>query len=149
IGVYLLNGPKLNEIGGIYSSQKNTIGNNLQEGIRIENADSNLVLGNAIGNNGISIVLPNQIGIRVLASDETIIGDENAGGNGKFNVVGGNLGAGIIIDNSENTIIRGNNIGLNFDGSMILPNTNGIEMINGATANTVGGIGNSFHRNTI
>ncbi|MBI3135329.1 MAG: gliding motility-associated C-terminal domain-containing protein [Bacteroidetes bacterium] len=143
-GIYLTAGTAFNTIGGNYGGAgNNTIGNSLAEGILIENSDNNAVYGNRIGNNG-NTAFPNQIGIRVLNSNATQIGDEF----GKFNVIGGNTGSGIAVENATVTVIAANLVGVNETGNAPLSNYNGIEVLSGS-GTLIGGSGNAALGNTI
>jgi parallel beta-helix repeat protein len=55
------------------------------------------------------------------------------------NLVSGNLGAGIYLNNASGNLILGNEIGVARDGTTPLPNTgNGIEIVGGSITNTLG-----------
>lgn len=148
IGIYIDGGATLNIIGNTYANG-NTIGDNLTDGILVENSPNNTIIGNCIGSDGTATAMPNQNGIRIFNSAGTVIGDENVLGNGTFNVISGNTNAGILLDNSSSSLIRSNIIGLNETGNSQIPNLNGIVVVNGSTANDIGGNGNPVHRNTI
>lgn len=148
IGIYVTGGATLNLIGTSYGV-KNTICNSVTDGIRIVNSHNNIIFGNCIGSDGAATAMPNNNGIRIINSDGTAIGNENFTGNGTFNVISGNINAGILLDNSSSTIILSNIIGLNQTGNSNIPNLNGIVLTNGSTANEIGGNGNPLHRNTI
>ena len=104
-------------------TEGNIIGNNTIAGIDLQNAQETFIFGNAIGNNGLSVTHPNGVGIRIAnGSDNTIIGTGNTLGVNDYNLIGGNAGAGIEIDNSNSTEILGNSIGITFSGTCFLNN---------------------------
>jgi len=144
-GIYLENGPTGNFIGTAYGVDgDNTIGNSTAEGIRLDNADANFVYGNDIGNDG-NALFPNLNGIRILNSTGNIIGDIG----GKRNVISGNTGTGILLENAIGTFIQSNLIGTNVTGNGPVSNNNGIEVLSGSTGTVIGGTGNLDFANTI
>lgn len=122
-------------------------------GIRIDgpNTANNQVYGNYIGNFPGGATLPNAYaGVQIdnNAHDNTIgIGSSP----GERNVIAGNSGDGIRLQNAANNKIYGNYIGLGLNANfstMLLPNSaNGIEIID-SSGNQVGGI-QSTQRNVV
>ncbi len=113
----VLNGPRAT-VGGVTPEARNVISGNNQDGIQIGfNSNSNVVEGNFIGvnRNGRNL-RGNGTGIHIISTR----GDNRIGGTtpGARNVISGNFGDGISIENSSpNNVISGNYIGLNFDGA--------------------------------
>lgn len=144
-GIYLENGPTGNFIGSVYGADgDNTIGNSTADGIRLDNADVNFIYGNDIGNNGTS-PFANANGIRIMNSTGNIIGDIG----GKQNVVSGNTGTGILLENAIGTFIQSNLIGTNITGNGPVSNNNGIEVLSSSNGTVIGGTGNTALGNTI
>ena len=150
-GVYLLNAPE-NTIGGVVG---NIISGNTNEGIYIEGieATSNIVANNSIGlsANG-QEALPNRFGIRIRAPGNLIGKEGQTTMDG--NVISGNQLIGIHLEGSwayEN-VIAGNYIGTNSQGEDVIPNIDGINILD-APANLIGtngdGIGDAGERNLI
>ncbi len=149
----LVYGSSANTIGGATTSPGtglgNVIGSNSQAGIQIFNpggahARDNLVVGNLIGTNaaGTGSLGNGSDGVQILnASDNTIGGASTL----DRNVISGNAGNGVLIDQFPNLsaaadVVLGNFIGTNAAGTAALGNlANGVELIDGS-ANTVGGI---------
>ncbi len=119
-------------IGGSTSNDRNVISGNgaggLGIGITVTNTSDNCIIrANYIGTNSAgTAALTNAIhGINIENSVDTQIGGTGAD---EGNLISGNTFSGINIDNaSHRTIIRGNYIGVNFDGSTgIANNAHGI-----------------------
>ena len=146
-----------NSLSGVFASgaASNTIGGvgignlivaNGQSGIQISNVSSNdLVVGNLIGTDSLGTGgLGNSLsGIDVSNSSNITIGGKVSGAVGVLglgNVVSGNQGNGILIENNaQGVLVAGNLIGLALDGSTVLGNMlNGVQIEN-STLNTVGG----------
>lgn len=119
---------------------RNLISGNTGFGIYIFGglAKNNQVIGNFIGTDTTGKApLGNAGGILVEFSNGNLLGDaaESSG-----NLISGNAGPGIVIDDSHNTFIQNNRIGVNTEGLVPLPNQGpGIHIINASTANTIGG----------
>ncbi len=144
-GVLLAFGTQSNLIGGTSSGTRNVICGDT--GVHIQNAgtDSNRVWGNYIGTNAAGTAALNNTvagstgpGVRIeLGAQKNSIGGTAAGSG---NVISGNAGDGVEIDDANNNLVRGNFIGLNAAGSAGIPNNhNGVLLHNGATLNSVGG----------
>lgn len=148
-GIHLDKDTKHNQIGGPNPGEGNVISGNTQQGIEV-NGDSetrqNTIDGNLIGTNaaGTSKVPNGQNGIYVVADATSItIGSETGG-----NLISGNGGAGIAINDARNHTIIGNNIGATLDGTIALGNTShGISLTsaedNLITVNLISGNGGS------
>ncbi len=132
-----------NFIGGHESGAGNIISGNVQNGVAIIDVgtSSNTVLGNYIGTNatGTTSVGNAICGIRIYrgATSNTI------GVSGAGNLISGNTyeGVGIHDASTARNVIQANTIGLNTLGAPLGNNDEGIEINDGASYNSVGGIG--------
>jgi parallel beta-helix repeat protein len=129
-----------NRIGGAATGERNVISGNNQYGVLLDAGTSaNLVQGNYIGTNaaGTGAVANTLAGIRVSSPDSTIGGTVAGAGN----LVSGNGSAptsvGIEIQGGTGTLIQGNRIGQNANGTGAVANGIGIS-VNGSS-NTIGG----------
>ena len=140
-------------IGGTTAAARNVISGNQNNGIALDGAGTNdtLIEGNYIGTNanGTAAVANVAPGIAVLDQvTNTTIGGTTAGAG---NLVSGNDGAGIVVDNYFGTgapsgvVIEGNQIGTNAAGTAAIANLvgvqfngSGIEIISAPGA-TIGG----------
>ncbi|MDX2038441.1 MAG: PKD domain-containing protein [Isosphaeraceae bacterium] len=130
-----------NTIGGGGVGGGNVVSGNTDAGISIEGfGGGNIVSGNSIGISSTGVIRPNGgPGIRILGG-----ADSNRVGGFRFveegNVIGGNLGAGILIEDSSSIIILGNNIGTNAAGTVAVPNAGaGIRITGASEFNSIGG----------
>ncbi len=135
--IYIRVGSYANEIGGVLPGEGNVICGAGRSGVEIRGryCDDNIVCGNyiGIGADGETVLPNNEFGIAVILESEavgpigTIIGGTQPGAG---NVIAGNFSDGIRIrGNTYNTVIRGNKIGTNADGTRLVPNgRNGIFM---------------------
>ncbi len=127
-------------IGGTDPSQRNFIGRN-GDGIVLDHATGNRVLGNFLGTNlagtGSGIVYRNgNNGINIFGGGGNTIGG-TASGSG--NLISGNVEAGVLIAvSSSGNIVLGNLIGTDTLGGTALPNGTGVE-IDDSSNNTIGG----------
>jgi parallel beta-helix repeat protein len=109
-------------IGGTTPAARNLIsGNGI--GVSIENSSDNVVQGNRIGTNAAGTgAVPNDVGVRVTAfpgvANRNQIGGSVAGAG---NVISGNHTA-VSIESGEDTVVRGNLIGVRPDGKTKLAN---------------------------
>ncbi len=110
-------------------------------------AKDNKVYGNFIGSDATGTQsLPNSGGILLKFSSDNKIGESvpHAG-----NLISGNRGVGIEIDDAHNTAVQGNSIGLQWGQWLPLPNQgHGIQIDSSSTSNTIGGE-NAGQGNTI
>jgi hypothetical protein len=128
-----------NTIGGLAAGQRNVISGNGQMGLRLESvSENNIIRNNFIGStaDGQS-ALPNGDGIYLSGNNNTIGGSAPSAGN----VISGNEGFGIRVNNGDSNLIQGNTIGVARDGVTPLPNqfSDGVELLGGAIGNVVGG----------
>lgn len=123
-GVYVHSGATNTLIGGNAVNEKNTLSGNGFYGIELAttSTDATTILGNHIGLGPAgAVTIPNgSSGIKVSDARNTRIGDLSNGGR---NVISGNWGDGIELDNVElGTEIYNNYIGLGAAGQVSRPN---------------------------
>ncbi len=122
-------------VGGSTPDLRNVI-SGLSTGISFANSGSGSVLGNYIGTDITgTTAIPNSVGIEVGTNPkDTKIGGANAG---EGNLISGNS-VGIQLENSS-SIVKGNLIGTQKDGTTALPNSQGIEIRGPSSENIIGG----------
>jgi titin len=141
-GVQIVSGASNNAIGGTAPGDRNVISGNTATGVYMSGAttNGNLVQGNYVGLNAAgNAAVPNQTGISLQGSINTIIGGAVAGAG---NVISGNTFYGLAIGNTGTTGIQvqGNIIGLDATGTADLGNGwIGVLVNSGAAGNTIGG----------
>ncbi|MFZ1399303.1 MAG: hypothetical protein WAS33_20525 [Candidatus Promineifilaceae bacterium] len=130
-------------IGGTAPGMGNLIsGHSLGSGIQFQgpNNSGHQVLGNFVGTNASgTAAVGNGQGIAVAFGTKNVtIGGTTLGAR---NVVSGNVGAGILIQDigSTGNQVLGNFVGTNPAGTVSLANDSGIGILNGAAQNIVGG----------
>ncbi|MBM4001355.1 MAG: hypothetical protein FJ297_17780 [Planctomycetes bacterium] len=143
-GVWVLNGPSHNTIGGLTDSPGTGLGNvvsgNLsQVGVVLEGSgtEQNTVAGNLIGLAASGYAaLPNAGGIWTNASYNTIGGvDPRA-----RNVVSGNTGSGIVFNGASDNAVLGNYVGTDRAGVLAVGNTiDGVRLVSDSSNNMIGG----------
>jgi hypothetical protein len=119
-----------------------------EDGIRLETGGDNVIVGNFIGTNGLGTAAEgNEYGIHVLDSPRNFIGGT---GNDAPNLISGNDEDGIFIEGaaSVDTIIQGNYIGTDDDGTAAIPNDFSGIVIEDAAGTLIGGGANDA-RNVI
>lgn len=141
-GVYLKSGANKNTIGGTSAAERNIISGNIEMGLIVEAADSNIVIGNYIG--------PDVTGMLAFKyANDTLIQANglmfNTGA--KYNIAGGytaterNVISGNriyghdIYGNSSYNLTIGNYIGVDATGNNPLPNATGICVDGGSNHN--------------
>ncbi len=134
-------GARDNTIGGTSPLARNVLSGNGSAGIDLfETAGPNVVLGNFIGVDASGArALPNPTGLGIGSGANTIGGLVP----GSANVISGNQGDGIRIGSAiaDNNLIVGNLIGTNATGTAAIGNAiRGIELIDGSSDNTIGGL---------
>ncbi|MDB5349721.1 MAG: Na-Ca exchanger/integrin-beta4 [Planctomycetota bacterium] len=138
-----------NTVGGTVSGAGNVIGG-MSFGIAIngEGASRNVVQGNLIGTNAAgTISIANQQAGVAIASDVkavTLSASNVIGGTSVAarNVISGNLGTGVVINNATLNVVEGNYIGVAADGTSLLGNGTGITI--DGVGNTIGGPSAAF-----
>lgn len=144
VGISIIDGAGENTVGGRVEGARNVVSGNGDTGILIAASSRNVILGNYIGTDATgSGPLMNGIGMAIVQqSSHNIVGAADPGAG---NIISGNRLPGIFIANTftTNNIIQGNKIGTDRTGLHFLPNGNsgGIEIIEGASQNTIGGSG--------
>jgi len=144
-GVYIANSSN-NVIGGVTLAARNVIGG-AGTGIYISgtNAQYNRVIGNLIGCGPSGEPLPNDdYGINIFNAPRNIIGGTYTN---EANTISGNLFYGVFIQgsNSFHNVVSGNRIGTDPTGTFSVSNRyNGVNIVNGAFSNVVGGSDYSF-----
>ncbi len=112
------------------------------DGIEIDGVAGVVVDGNYIGTDWTgALPLPNSTGVEIASrlgpANGNVIGGSTPANQ---NVISGNLGFGVVIDNSAGNFVQGNLIGTNAAGITPVPNgAAGILLYNAASANTIGG----------
>jgi hypothetical protein len=141
-GVFIEDAPN-NTIGGTASGARNVISGNGDYGVGISNSDAraNRVQGNYIGTNasGTQDLANFNDGVFIEDAPANTIGGTTAGAR---NVISGNAGNGVRIQNSGATgnKVLGNFIGTDASGTLDRGNGgNGVFVHDGAANNTVGG----------
>jgi hypothetical protein len=118
----------------------NVIANESLVGVEIFGiaAKDNVVEGNLIGVNPAGVASGNGTGVKIAggAFDNTVGGTAAVA----RNVISGNLD-GVIVSDTATTgnVVEGNYVGINAQGTAALGNTEGVELLAGASGNTVGG----------
>ena len=132
-----------NTIGGTVAGSRNLISGNSSGGININGtvATGNQILGNFINVSGTAAIANGSNGINISngAANNTVGGSSAA----TRNVVSGNLGSGIRIQNAGTTgnVVRGNYVGTNAAGTAAVANgAYGVQFGLAASGNTVGGL---------
>lgn len=113
-------------IGGTSAADRNVISGNNQNGINVSSTDSDVVIqGNCIGtgSSGITDLGNTNDGVSLTSEDMTTIGGTTSGAR---NIISGNDGDGIEFSNGygDNSVVRGNYIGLGSNGTTDLGNGN-------------------------
>lgn len=143
-GIDISDGASNNTVGGTADSKGNVISGNLSSGVFISDKGTtgNVVEGNLIGTDYLGTsALPNQhqgVFIGGGAATNTIGGTAS----GARNVISGNNGDGLDINNSgtSKNVVLGNLIGTDITGGTALSNTSvGLSISDNASSNTIGG----------
>lgn len=145
-GIAIWDNASMNTIGGAGKGQGNTIGGNGKSGIFILGAgsDNNRIIGNHIGLDASgTAALPNHMhGINLMNQAlGTIIGGSLPG---EGNLIGGNLSAGILIEQVADTVIQGNTIGLDHGLRQTIGNATCGIVIVASSGTLVGGEGEKY-----
>lgn len=97
------------QVGGPNPGDGNVIVSSFGAAVAVQTSFDTAILGNYLGVTPAGAMLPNQgDGVRVRSSTTTWVGGPSAAGN----VIAANYGNGVLVDNSEETILQGNTIGL-------------------------------------
>lgn len=131
IGVWSRFSPGPVVVGGAGTGEGNLISGNEGNGVVLGGGSEHEVVGNLIGTDASGEdALPNANGILTeRTSDVLIVG----------NVVSGNTGSGLFLGDDEDTIVRGNRIGVDDDGLEPVPNgLEGVHLVSSSRA-VIGG----------
>jgi hypothetical protein len=126
-------------IGGTNAAERNVISGNGSAGISIQfDASGTTIQGNYVGTDAAGTgAIPNLGGIAVVSTPGVGIGGTAAGAG---NLISGNTGHGVVIQDSNNVIVEGNFIGVNAAGTADLGNTaSGVLIAGESIGNTIGG----------
>ncbi|WP_182870109.1 Calx-beta domain-containing protein [Rhodopirellula sp. JC639] len=149
-GIHLYAGAREVTIGGPTVAHRNIISGNAFDGIEIngQSTRENRVTGNFIGTDALGLAaIPNLDGVELDNTSGNFIGSPEHGGG---NLLSGNSSDGIeVVREATGNLIRANRIGTDHTGMHAIANVrNGILILNGANANTIGGVTESS-RNVI
>jgi hypothetical protein len=126
-----------NTIGGTANGSGNVVSGNTGVGIDVQGITDggNKIFGNLVGTTAAGTApLPNASGIRLLNCTVP----NHVGTSGDGNVISGNTGNGVNINQSNTQFVQGNVIGTSRDGSTAIPNgLNGVQVAGNDT--TIGG----------
>jgi hypothetical protein len=137
VGVFVNAGVD-NIIGGNLAASRNIISGNAG-GIFMLNTTDSVIQGNYIGTDKTGkVAVPNtDVGIQLVGSFENLIGGATVN---EYNIISGNTGDGILLNNSEGNLIAGNNIGVDVTGKVSLGNgSHGINVDAGSPNTRIGG----------
>lgn len=130
-----------NTIGGTSSADANVFAGN-DFGMLINGASTgNTLQGNIVGLDptGTGAIGNAFFGILIVDSDSNIVGGSAAGA---ANLIAGNDGGGLSLQNADSTIVQGNFIGTDASATLDLGNTwFGIDISGSSTGNRIGGTG--------
>jgi hypothetical protein len=137
-GIQIINGATNSTIGG--SGGGNLISGNAGDGVLLSGAG---VTGNVVANNYIGITISGNAQLANTGNGVAISGGATGNTIGGQNVISGNSADGVLItgsSTSQNTVAY-NAIGTNHSGTGAIPNAgSGIQISNGASNNTIGGV---------
>jgi CSLREA domain-containing protein len=140
-GILIDSAPR-NTVGGIVPNSRNVVSGNASAGIRIagSGATANVVLGNLIGTDstGGAALANASDGLFIDGAPGTTIGGTTLGSR---NVISGNRSAGIRIvgGGATGSLVQGNYIGTDLNGTMVIANGSDGVLIDGAPSSTIGG----------
>jgi Bacterial Ig-like domain (group 3)/PKD domain/Bacterial pre-peptidase C-terminal domain/RTX calcium-binding nonapeptide repeat (4 copies) len=147
-GVRVTNGATSNEIGGGTVPERNIISGNGAAGVDV--VGGNAIQGNYIGTdkNG-SAAIPNANGV-IARGDSTVIGGITPfPQTGVGNLISGNTGFGVELNNTTNAFVATNLIGTNAAGAAPLGNNTGIIDFGGTATNNLIGADNVISGNKL
>lgn len=137
-----------NTIGGLTPDKRNLISGNAGAAIATgfgAGFGSNVIQGNLIGTNAAgTAALPNSGGVAIGDSRQSnnLIGGASAAAR---NVISGNSQSGIGLgglnptSRTPGTIVQGNYVGTDLTGTVAIPNSDGVSIIDGNSGNLIGG----------
>jgi titin len=135
-GVFVTGGASNNTFGGTTAATRDVISGNAWTGIELNGSGTtgNLVEGDYIGTDSTGNAYLGNPGAGVAISQGS------SGNIVSGDVISDNVLAGVWINGSSNNLVSGDTIGLSQNGTHALQNGQGVELIGGATGNTIGGI---------
>lgn len=140
IGVEIFGGARFNTVGGLDSILRNIVSGNEHIGIRVFDASDNIIIGNYVGTDRTgNYAIGNRDGVSIEGTAKrNIVGGTQVGSR---NIVSGNVAYGVPIFGSgcDSNIVIGNYIGINYSGTVAIPNTYGLLYDDGARYNILGG----------
>jgi parallel beta-helix repeat protein len=140
-GVEVNGGSMQNVVGGTVAGAGNLISGNSGAGVGLGGATAtgNLVQGNKIGTNAAgSAALANGDGVDINGAASNTIGGTLTGAR---NTISGNTSANVFITGSTamHNVVENNYIGTDMTGTFALGGVDGVEIIQSASSNTIGG----------
>ncbi|OYV88149.1 MAG: hypothetical protein B7Z73_09090, partial [Planctomycetia bacterium 21-64-5] len=131
-------------IGGTSATLRNVISGNANNGVLLQNSNSNTVEGNFIGTNagGTAALANGADGVALeTASNDTIGGTGMPGQlSGADNLISGNVADGVYLNVADNNLVQGNFIGTDVSGTKAVANRgDGVDIVGSALSNQVGG----------
>jgi parallel beta-helix repeat protein len=152
-GIYLHTASNSNAIGGSGAGEGNLVSGNGSAGIYISGVHGNAIKGNIIGTDVTGAdALANGAGVYFSnGAHDSVVGGGGTAGEG--NLISGNSGDGVAIEEaSYNIILQGNLIGTNAAGDDAIANVNGVRILGGSRGNLIGAaasnLGNLISGNT-
>ena len=140
-GVFIGDRASKNTIGGTVEGSSNIIMGNAGDGVLIQDpgTESNLIVGNDIGTNGVQDWGNGSNGVFIGGgASDNIVGGTTAD---EANLIGGNTGDGVHIEDSDTSdnVVEGNDIGTSARGLGLGNLSAGVFIGGGASDNTIGG----------
>jgi hypothetical protein len=127
-------------IGGSSAGEGNVISGSAGDGIHLTNGSGARIQGNRIGTNAAGTeALSNDVGIETGTHTGLLIGGNFNAGEG--NLISGNTHQALLVS-SVGTVVKGNTIGLDVTGQLLLRNGTGIQLTVLATDAVIGSITN-------
>jgi titin len=128
-----------NTIGGSIPGRRNLISGNISYGVFISGND-NVVIGNYIGTDVTgSLAIPNDYGVAIQSTSTRSVNNRIGSSLiGDANLISGNAGVGVGIQEADENQVLGNVIGLNAAQTAALPNSKGVFIKDGVD-NEIGG----------
>ncbi len=142
-GVTIQSGAHQNTIGGLGSGEVNLISGNGNDGVWLDSASGNTVEADLIGLNAYGTAAIPNAGNGVWVDGGST--GNTVGGTSSLarNVISGNSQLGVVIAGSgtSGNVVAADYIGVSSDGGAAVPNgLNGVDILSGATGNTIGGL---------
>ncbi len=143
-GLDIASGASFNTVGGTTAGARDVISGNALDGVEMESSgtENNVVEGDYIGTDvtGTKALANGQDGVEIDSGAScNTVGGTTAGAR---DVISGNAVVGVYITGSgtESNVVEGDYLGTSAAGTGAVPNAiNGLDIVSGATSNTVGG----------